>query len=63
MKYYIFSALVNGAYTQVKARSKVNALKRFKMIDSTIKLRDVSRLDITNNGQSPVEQEYPHLFS
>jgi hypothetical protein len=41
MKAKVYSAEVNGTFTQIKAYKKVNAIARFKQLDETIKASDV----------------------
>lgn len=52
----IFSANVNGTFTQIKAFKKSNAVARFKEFDSSIKNKDVSELkSAINSHQAPID--------
>lgn len=57
----VFSALVNGTFTQVKAYKKVNAISRFKQLDSSIKANDVKMIQAQNSHQATVEDLYPEI--
>lgn len=61
MKAKVYSACVNGTFTQVKAFKKSNALARFKQLDESIRMSDIISLSTINSHQSPVEIEYPEI--
>ena len=58
----VYSANVNGTFTQVKAYKKANAVKRFQQLDETIREKDVKVINAQNSEQAPVEDLYPELF-
>ena len=57
----VFSAEVNGTFTQIKAYKKVNAVARFQQLDATIKASDVKMINVQNSHQSCVEDLYPEI--
>ncbi|NLA23929.1 MAG: hypothetical protein GX879_03080 [Bacteroidales bacterium] len=57
----VFSAEVNGTFTQIKAYKKVNAVARFQQLDATIKSGDVKMINVQNSHQAPVEELYPEI--
>ena len=58
----VFSANVQGTFTQIKAFKKVNAVARFQQLDENIKAKDVTMLiNVTNSGQATVEYLYPEI--
>ena len=58
----VYSANVNGTFTQVKAYKKANAVKRFQQMDAAVTANHVYVLAVKNSHQSPVEDLYPELF-
>lgn len=60
---YIYSAESRGIFAQIKAYNKANALKCFQSIDNRIKLSDLSKVNILNPQQVPIEELNPTLFS
>ena len=57
----VFSAVVKGTFTQVKAYKKANAVARLQQLDATIKASDVKMIDAQNSHQSCVEDLYPEI--
>ncbi len=57
----VFTAEVNGTFTQIKAYKKVNAVARFQQLDATIKSSDVKMINVQNSHQAPVEELYPEI--
>jgi hypothetical protein len=57
----VFSAEVNGTFTQVKAYKKTNAVARFQQLDSNVKASDVRMINAQNSHQVPVEDLYPEI--
>ena len=57
----IYSANVNGTFTQVKAYKKVNAVIRFQQLDSNVKASNVKMLNVQNSHQATVEDLYPEI--
>lgn len=57
----VFSAEVNGTFTQVKAYKKANAVARFQQLDSNVKASSVKMLNVQNSHQAPVEELYPEI--
>lgn len=57
----VFSANVNGTFTQIKAYKKVNAVARFQQLDETIKASDVKMISVKNSQQACVEDLYPEI--
>ena len=57
----VFSAEVNGTFTQIKAYKKINAVARFQQLDATIKASDVRVINVQNSHQSCVEDLYPEI--
>jgi len=57
----VFQANVEGTLTQLKAYQKVNAVKRFQELDSTIKAKDVKMISAKNFHQAPIEILYPEI--
>jgi hypothetical protein len=57
----VFSANVNGTFTQIKAYKKVNAVARFQQLDATIKASDVNVINAQNSHQACVEDLYPEI--
>ena len=57
----VFSASVNGVFTQIKAYKKINAVARFKQLDPTIKTSDVKIINAQNSHQACVEDSYPEI--
>ena len=59
----VFSAEVNGTFTQIKAYKKANAVKRFQQLDSNVKAKNVKLINAHNSHQACVEDLYPEIFS
>lgn len=57
----VFSAEVNGTFTQIKAYKKINAVARFQQLDSRIKSSDVKMINAQNSHQACVEDLYPEI--
>jgi hypothetical protein len=57
----IFSAEVNGVFTQLKSYKKANAVARFRQLDSRVKASDVKMLNVQNSHQCCVEDLYPEI--
>lgn len=57
----VFSAQVNGTFTQVKAYKKANAVARLQQLDATIKASDVKMINTQNSHQACVEELYPEI--
>ncbi len=57
----VFTAEVNGTFTQIKAYKKVNAVTRFQQLDATIKPSDVKMIKVQNSHQAPIEELYPEI--
>jgi len=57
----VFSAEINGTFTQVKAYKKANAVARFKQLDPNVKASNVKMLNIQNSNQAPIEELYPEI--
>lgn len=57
----VFSANVNGTFTQIKSYKKVNAVARFQQLDATIKASDVKVINAQNSHQSCIEDLYPEI--
>lgn len=57
----VFSASVNGTFTQIKAYKKINAVARFQQLDATIKASDVKVINAKNSDQACVEDLYPEI--
>lgn len=53
----IYSAEVNGTFTQIKAYNKKHALEGFKKFDENIKLSDIYQLKNAVNSQQTVWDE------
>lgn len=51
----VYSAKIKGTFTLVKADKKANAVKTFKLLDSSIKASDVDLLSFKNSKEWPVE--------
>lgn len=52
----MFTAVVNGTYTYVKAYLKENAFKYFKNQDNSLTLDDVSKSGLINSHGSPIDK-------
>ena len=62
MKTKVFSANVNGIFTQIKAFKKVDAVSRFQQLDDSLNDSDVHLLkNAQNSHQLPVEEYYPEI--
>lgn len=57
----VFSANVNGTFTQIKAYKKENAVARFQQLDASIKKSDVRVTNAQNSHQACVENVYPEI--
>lgn len=58
----IFATEISGTTNVVKAYKKVNAVKRFQMIDKSIRAKDVYQLEnAVNSQQATVEDEFPEI--
>jgi hypothetical protein len=57
----VFSASVNGIFTQVKAYKKANAVARFQQLDTTVKASDVKMINAQNSHQACIEDIYPEI--
>lgn len=55
----VYAATINSTTTEVKAYKKANAVKRFQMIDPSIKSKDVYKTNFQNSHQGVVEELYP----
>lgn len=53
----IYSAEVNGTFTQIKAYNKKHALEGFKKLDENIKLSDIYHLKNAVNSHQAVWDE------
>ena len=58
----VYSANVNGTFTQLKAYKKSNAVKCFQQLDSAVKKENVYVLDVQNSQEAPIEDLYPELY-
>jgi hypothetical protein len=57
----VFTANVNGTFTQIKAFKKVNAVARFQQLDATIRASNVKMFNVQNSHQACVEDLYPEI--
>jgi len=57
----VFSAEVNGTFTQVKAYKKANAVARFQQLDANVKASNVKMINVQNSHQGLVEDLYPEI--
>lgn len=51
----VYSAEIDGVFTQIKAYKKKNAVRRFQEIDPEIKEKQVHPTGFTNSLQVPIE--------
>ena len=58
----VYSAWVKGTPTHVRAYNKKNAVKYYRTMDDSIRLKDVSFLYDHSGGPGLVEEIYPELF-
>ena len=54
----VYSAEVNGIFTQLKAYKKINAITRFKQLNPDIKASNVRKINAVNPQQTPIEDIY-----
>lgn len=47
----IYSAEVNGTFTQIKAYNKTHALKGFRVLDPSVNMSDITILNTSNSHQ------------
>jgi len=56
-----FSALINQTFVHVRAYKKINAVARFKLMDSDIKSSDVYLIYANESHQPSVEDLFPEI--
>jgi len=57
VKAKVYSAAINGIFTQVKAYHKIHAVRYFKKLDKSIKHKDVNWVVNANSQQAPIDEE------
>lgn len=60
-KAHVYSASVNGTFTQLKAYKKENAVRRFQQLDASVRAADVRTVNTQNSQQAAVEELYPEI--